>query len=55
LVLNRSITFQECKAALDAAFSALITKVTGQELLPLTVLAVVNTEIIMEEMARRGE
>lgn len=55
LFLNRSIGFQECIAALDAAFGALITKVTGKELLAVTAQAMTNNETVMKEMKRRGE
>jgi hypothetical protein len=53
LFLNHGISFEECTAALDAAFGAIITKVTGKELLAVIVLAMENNETVMKEMKRR--
>ena len=53
LFLNHSIGFPECIAALDSEFSQIITKVTGQELLTFTALALANNETVMNEMAKR--
>lgn len=55
LFLHHSIGYSECTAALKAAFGAVITEVTGQELIAVTVLAVRNSEAVMKELARRGE
>jgi hypothetical protein len=53
--LNHNLSYQECTAALKAAFGAVITELTGAELIAVTVLAVRNSEAVMREMARRGE
>jgi hypothetical protein len=54
LFLNHSISFPECIAELDKAFAAIITKVTGKDLLALTALALANNETVMREMSRRS-
>jgi hypothetical protein len=51
--LNRSISYEECIAALDSAFTAIVTKVTGKELLAATALAMRNNETVTKEMVRR--
>jgi hypothetical protein len=53
LFLSDRISFEECKAALDTALGAVITKVTGKELLAVTALAMANHETVMKEMKRR--
>jgi hypothetical protein len=55
LFLNHGISYEECTAALRAAFGAVITEVTGKELIAVTIQAVRNNEAVMREMARRGE
>ena len=54
LFLNNSISFPECIEALDEAFLAIVTEVTGKELLDLTALTVANNATVMREMERRG-
>jgi hypothetical protein len=54
LFLNHTISFPECIAALDKAFGAIITEVTGKDLLALTALALANNETVMREMSRRS-
>jgi hypothetical protein len=52
--LARRISFPECIAALDAALSGLIPRLTGEELLRLRIVTLANNEIVMKEMERRG-
>jgi hypothetical protein len=54
LFLNHSISYPECVAALDEAFLAIVTKVTGKDLLDLTALTVANHETVMREMSLRS-
>jgi hypothetical protein len=54
LFLANSLTHEQCIAALDVAFAAIITKVTGRKLLAITALTLANREIVMREMERRG-
>jgi len=53
LFLARSISYSDCMADLKTAFGSVITKVTGKELLAVTVLAMKNQETVMKEMQRR--
>jgi len=54
LFLSHSIGYPECIAALDEAFLAIVTKVTGKDLLDLTAMTVANHETVMREMSLRS-
>ena len=54
MFISHRISFEECKAELDDAFGDVITKVTGKDLLAVTVLATKNSDAVMDEMKRRG-
>jgi hypothetical protein len=51
--LNKSITFPECIAALDAALAGLISTLTGEQIPRLRRVMLANNEIVMKEMERR--
>jgi CRP-like cAMP-binding protein len=52
--LNRRIGFEECMAALDAAFSDVASRLTSEQMVSLRALVMENNEIVMKEMERRG-
>ncbi len=52
--LNKSITFPECIAALDAALAGLISTLTGEQIARLRRVMLANNEIVMKEMERRS-
>lgn len=51
--LERRIGYHECSAALDAALTGLIPKMTPEELEAVKVQMADNQAIVMEEMERR--
>jgi CRP/FNR family transcriptional regulator, cyclic AMP receptor protein len=52
--LNHRITFPDCIAALDAAFSDLASRLTAEQIAPFRALILENNNIVMKEMERRG-
>lgn len=54
LFLNHKITFPECIAALDAALTAFVPELKGEQLERLRIVMLANNEIVMKEMARRS-
>ena len=51
--LERQIGYHECIAALDAALTGLMPKMTPEELEAVKVQMAANHAIVMEEMERR--
>jgi hypothetical protein len=52
--LTRRLSFPLCIAALDAALSGLIPRLTGEQIPRLRIVILANDEIVMREMERRG-
>ena len=52
--VSHRISFPDCIAALDAAFTRLIPRLTGQPIAPLRALMLANNAAVRKELARRG-
>jgi len=52
--LKQRISFPDCVAALDAAFSDLAPRLTEEQFAPLRALILKNNDTVMKEMERRG-
>ena len=53
LFLNRSISFPECIAALDATLAAFMPRMTHDQIDHVRVVMLANNEIVVKEMERR--
>jgi hypothetical protein len=51
--LSRQIKFPDCIAGLNAALSALIPKLTPEQLSDLRAMMLANNELVMKEMEKR--
>ena len=52
--LDRKLSFPDCIAALDAALTRLIPRLTDEKLASVRALILANNETVMKEMERRG-
>jgi hypothetical protein len=53
--LERSLSFADCIAALDAALASLIPTLTGEQIPRLRIVMLANNEIVMKQMERRRQ